>query len=139
MNRIVGVPSDGIKLSDNLSPHFGHCRYFIGIEINEGNNFKKAFTLPNEGHMGCMEPVINMKQRKVTDMILTGIGMRPFMGFQQVNINLYRGLKASIEENIRMLILGKLSSMSNASCGNDSNHIHTIYNNKKKLNLSKMR
>ncbi|MFX1243003.1 MAG: NifB/NifX family molybdenum-iron cluster-binding protein [Promethearchaeota archaeon] len=125
MTRIVGIPSDGTELSDNISPHLGHCRYFIGIEIHENNNFKKAFTLPNNGHTGCIEPVINMKQRRVTDMILTGIGMRPLMGFQQVNINLYQGLNASIEENIRMLIYGKLRLMSNASCRNHSNHAHT--------------
>ena len=45
---------------------------------------------------------MNMKARKVTDMILTGIGMRPFMGFQQVQINLYQGVEGSIEKNIKL-------------------------------------
>ncbi|MFX1573835.1 MAG: NifB/NifX family molybdenum-iron cluster-binding protein [Promethearchaeota archaeon] len=125
MNRIIGIPSDGPEISDNISPHFGHCNYFIGIEISDGNQFKKAFSLPNNGHSGCMEPVINMKQRNVTDMILTGIGMRPFMGFQQVNINLYQGVNGSIEQNIKMLLEGKLRSLNDASCGNNSDHAHT--------------
>ena len=122
MNRIIGIPSDGSELSDNISLHFGHCKHFVGIEIFGDNNFKKSFSITNDGHAGCMEPVMNMKQRNVTDMILTGIGMRPFMGFQQVQINLYRGVEGSIEKNIRMLLDGQLEILSDASC---SNHTHT--------------
>jgi predicted Fe-Mo cluster-binding NifX family protein len=73
-----------------------------------------------------MEPVINMKKRNVTDMILTGIGMRPFMGFQQVKINLYKGVNTNIEENIKLLIQGKLKPMGDASCGNHSPNAHTF-------------
>lgn len=125
MNRIIGIPSNGAELSDNMSPHFGHCNYFIGIEIFDDGKYRKVFALANNGHSGCMEPVINMKQRNVTEMILTGIGMRPFMGFQQVKINLYQGVNSSIEENIRLFIQGELKPMGDASCANNSNHAHT--------------
>ena len=125
MNRIIGIPSDGPETSDNVSSHFGHCNYFVGIEIYDDGKFKKVFALPNGGHSSCMEPVINMKQRNVTDMILTGIGMRPFMGFQQVNINLFQGVNGSIERNVRMLLDGQLTSLNNSSCGNNSEHAHT--------------
>lgn len=120
MNRIIGIPSDGPETSDNISPHFGHCSYFVGIEIYDDGKFRKVFALPNGGHSACMEPVINMKQRNVTDMILTGIGMRPFMGFQQVNINLYQGIQGSIEKNIKILLEGQLRSLNNSSCGSNS-------------------
>jgi predicted Fe-Mo cluster-binding NifX family protein len=125
MNKIIGIPSDGPETSDNVSAHFGHCNYFVGIEIYEDGNYKKVFALQNSGHSGCMEPVINMKQRNVTDMILTGIGMRPFMGFQQVKINLFQGINGSIKSNIEMFLEGKLRSLSNASCGSNFNHTHT--------------
>jgi predicted Fe-Mo cluster-binding NifX family protein len=125
MNRIIGIPSNGPDTSDNISPHFGHCSYFVGFEIYDDDKFKKVFALPNNGHSGCMEPVINMKQRNVTDMILTGIGMRPFMGFQQVKINLFQGINGSIEENVRLLLKGQLTSLNNASCGDNSEHTHT--------------
>ena len=68
---------------------------------------------------------MNMKQRNVTDIILTGIGMRPFMGFQQVNINLFLGINGSIEKNVRMLLDDHLTSLDNASCGKNSEHAHT--------------
>ncbi len=125
MNKIIGIPSNGAELSDNISPHFGHCNYFLGIEISNYEKYKKVFSLENNGHSGCMEPVINMKQRNVSEMILTGIGMRPFMGFQQVNINLFQGVNTTIEENIRLFIQGKLRPMRNSSCATDSSHTHT--------------
>ncbi|MFX1503278.1 MAG: NifB/NifX family molybdenum-iron cluster-binding protein [Promethearchaeota archaeon] len=124
MNRIIGIPSNGTELSDHMSPHFGHCSYFIGIEILDINKYRKVFSLANNGHSGCMEPVINMKQRNVTDMILTGIGMRPFMGFQQVKINLFQGVNTSIEENIKLFIQGKLIPLRDANCSTKSNHAH---------------
>ena len=125
MNRIIGLPADGTELSDNISSHFGHAKYFIGVELIDNGNFKKAFSHLNEGHTGCMEPVMNMKQRNVTDMILTGIGMRPFMGFQQVQVNLYQGVEGSIERNIKMLIDNKLVILNDAKCENNFEHAHT--------------
>ncbi|MFX1379952.1 MAG: NifB/NifX family molybdenum-iron cluster-binding protein [Promethearchaeota archaeon] len=125
MNRIIGIPSNGTELSDNISPHFGHCRYFIGVKINNNKSIERIFTLFNESHNGCMEPVMNMKRQNVTDMILIGIGMRPFMEFQHVNINLYQGVNTSIEENIKLFIQQKLGPMGQASCGNNSNNSHT--------------
>ena len=125
MNRIIGIPSDGSELSDNISGHFGHCKYFIGVEILDEKKFKKTFSIANEGHSGCMEPVMNMKQRKVTDMILAGIGMRPYMGFQQVQINLHRGIEGNIEKNIKLLLDGQLEILNDASCGDHSEHAHT--------------
>ncbi|MFW9772498.1 MAG: NifB/NifX family molybdenum-iron cluster-binding protein [Candidatus Heimdallarchaeota archaeon] len=124
MKRIIGIPADGTELSDNISPHFGHCRYFIGVELLDNEKIKKTFSITNEGHAGCMEPVMNMKQRNVTDMILTGIGMRPFMGFQQVQINLFQGVEGTIEQNVKMLLDGKLTMLNNAICATHSNHTH---------------
>ena len=125
MSKIIGVPSEGPELSDNISGHFGHCRYFVGVEISEDNKIKKAFSIENQGHSGCMEPVMNMKQRNVTDMILTGIGMRPFMGFQQVQINIFQGVEGNIEKNIRMLLNGQLQILNDASCSDHSSNAHT--------------
>ncbi|MFX1503221.1 MAG: NifB/NifX family molybdenum-iron cluster-binding protein [Promethearchaeota archaeon] len=125
MSKIIGIPSNGAELSDNISPHFGHCNYFLGIEISNNGKYRKIFALENNGHSGCMEPVINIKQRNVSEMILTGIGMRPFMGFQQVNINLFQGVNTTIEENIRLFIQGKLKQLTNASCSSNSENTHT--------------
>jgi len=124
MNKIIAMPSDGPELSDKLSIHFGHCNYFIGVELNEQDNYKKVFTIRNDGHSGCMEPVLNIKQRNVTDLIVGGIGGRPYMGFLQFGINIYKGIESSLKENVEWLIRGKLEPLAGSSCGGGqgSNH-----------------
>ena len=117
MKRIIGIPANGPELSDAISEHFGHCAYFVGIEIEENNmELKKVFSLENNGHSSCMEPVINMKDRKVTDMIVGGIGGRPYMGFLQMGINLHQGVQGTLKENVRFLLDGKLKALGGPSC-----------------------
>ena len=124
MSKIVGIPANGPELSDNISEHFGHCSHFVGVEIDENNTLKQVFSIANNGHTSCMEPVINMKNRNVTDMIIGGIGGRPFMGFLEVGINLYQGSAGkSIKENIDFLLKGQLKGLGGPSCsGSGSCH-----------------
>ncbi len=124
MSKIIGVPSSGPELSDKISPHFGHCEYFVGVEVNDADELKMSFALQNNGHSSCMEPVMNMKDRNVSDMIVGGIGGRPYMGFLQVGINLFLGVEGSVQENIELLLQGKLKSMGEPSCGGNANHAH---------------
>ena len=124
MNKVIGIPSNGPELSDTISDHFGHCRYFVGIEIDEEKKLKKVFSLQNNGHTGCMEPVINMKERNVTDMIVGGIGGRPYAGFTQFGIGLFKGVKGTLSENIQLFLQDKLQSLNEPICAgsNHSNH-----------------
>ena len=124
MTKIIGIPSNGPELSDNISAHFGHCEYFVGFKILEDNKITSEFTLRNNGHSSCMEPVINMKNRNVTDMIIGGIGGRPFQGFLQVGINLYRGVEGSVKRNLELLLQGKLEPLGGPSCGEHSGGSH---------------
>ncbi len=117
MSKIVGIPADGPELSDAISGHFGHCSHFVGVEIQEGNEVKKAFMLENHGHSSCMEPVINMKNQNVTDMIVGGIGGRPYMGFLEVGISLFQGIQGTLKQNIAALIDGRLKPLGGPSCG----------------------
>jgi len=121
MNKIIGIPADGPSLSDMISQHFGHCNYFVGVEITVNDGKSIAFSQRNEGHTACMEPVIQMKERNVTDMIVGGIGGRPFMGFVEMGINLFKGIEGTIEENVNLLIQGKLEILGGPSCA-QKNH-----------------
>ncbi|MGV9206026.1 MAG: NifB/NifX family molybdenum-iron cluster-binding protein [Promethearchaeia archaeon] len=121
MNKLIGIPANGPKLSDDISQHFGHCKYFVIVEIKDGNQYQKKSAIQNKGHSGCMEPVLNMNKRKVTDMIVGGIGGRPYMGFQRVGINIFQGEDASIEKNVEELIKGNLKKMGKPSCSGKNN------------------
>ena len=117
MRKIIGIPADGPELSDKVSLHFGHCNYFVGVEITEDKKIQKAFSHQNMGHSGCMEPVLQMKEREVSDMIIGGIGGRPFLGFVQVGINLYKAIDGTIQQNIELFLQGKLEGLGGPSCG----------------------
>ena len=118
MIRTIGIPANGPELTDTISEHFGHCNYFVGVEIHDNIDMKVAFSLRNDGHSACMEPVINMKNKNVTDMIIGGIGGRPYLGFLQVGINLYEGEHGkSIKENVESLLKGNLKALGGSSCG----------------------
>ena len=125
MSRVIGVPSNGPELSDQISEHFGHARYFVGIKLMD-HTYEKVFSLPNEGHSSCMEPVMKMKDRNVTDMIIGGIGGRPFMGFNQVGINLHLGIQGkNIDDNIQLLLEGKLKPLNGPSCSSGTTRSHS--------------
>ncbi|MHA1459866.1 MAG: NifB/NifX family molybdenum-iron cluster-binding protein [Promethearchaeota archaeon] len=124
MNTVIGIPSDGPELSDAISDHFGHCNYFVGIEIDDEKNLKKLFSLQNNGHTGCMEPVNDMKQRSVTDMIVGGIGGRPYAGFTHYGIGLFKGVKGTLSENIQLFLQGKLQSLNEPVCAGSGHSDH---------------
>jgi len=124
MNTVIGIPSDGPELSDAISDHFGHCNYFVGIEIDDEKNLKKLFSLQNNGHTGCMEPVNDMKQRSVTDMIVGGIGGRPYAGFTHYGIGLFKGVKGTLSENIQLFLQGKLQSLNEPVCAGSDHSDH---------------
>lgn len=128
MKKVIGIPSNGPELSDTISEHFGHCRYFVGIEIDEEKNLKKLFSLQNNGHTGCMEPVNNMKERSVTDMIVSGIGGRPYAGFTQYGIGLFKGVRGTLSENIQLFLQGKLQSLNEPICAGGIHSDHTDHN-----------
>ena len=127
MNKVIGIPSDGPELSDTISDHFGHCNYFVGIEIDDEKNLKKLFSLQNNGHAGCMEPVNDMKQRSVTDMIVGGIGGRPYAGFTHYGIGLYKGVKGTLSENIQLFLQGNLQSLNEPICAGSSSSDHNCH------------
>jgi len=121
MKRIIGFAADGPDISDGLSEHFGHSNYFVGVELEDNKTIKKIFSLKNDGHSSCMEPVLNMKERKIQEMIIGGIGGRPFIGFLQVGIKLYQGVPTkSLNDNIQMLIDGCLKPLEGPSCEHSS-------------------
>nr|MBD3197653.1 hypothetical protein [Candidatus Lokiarchaeota archaeon]MBD3202047.1 hypothetical protein [Candidatus Lokiarchaeota archaeon] len=124
MTRIIGIPAKGPEMKSSISEHFGHCQYFVGLKVNESNEVEKYFSLQNNGHSSCMEPVINMKERGVTDMIVGGIGGRPYMGFIQNGINLFKGVNGTLEENVSLLLEGKLEQLGGPSCSG-ANQAHT--------------
>ena len=73
-----------------MQPHFGHCDVFTIVDIEDGE-IKNTSIVENVSHAqgGCMVPVNLLSQQNANALIVGGIGMRPFLGFRQVGIEVY--------------------------------------------------
>ena len=91
MNIRVAVPSvrpGGLEAE--RAGHFGHCDVFTIVDIEDGKIINTSI-VENVSHTqgGCMVPVNLLSQHNANAIIVGGIGMRPFLGFKQVGIEVY--------------------------------------------------
>ncbi len=120
-NGRIAVPSNGQGgLDGERSGHFGHCDVFTLIDVKDGE-IKNVSLLSNQEHVqgGCMVPVNLLAENRVNALIVGGIGMRPLMGFRQVEIDVYHEDKRiEIRPVVNDLIEGKLPIIAdNQVCG----------------------
>ena len=117
----IAVPSNERGgLEGQRSGHFGHCDVFTLVDVEDGE-IKNVTTVPNQSHVqgGCMVPVNLLAGHKVNALIVGGIGMRPLMGFKQVDIDVYYdAIRQEIRPVVDDLIAGKLPRIDdNQVCG----------------------
>ena len=124
---VIAVPSlEQGGLEDIISGRFGHCQAFTIVEV-EGKEIKNVRILENPPHQqgGCMAPVMHLKENGVDVIIVSGIGMRPMMGFQQVGIDVYAGAAGTIEFIIAEFLEGRLEKAGDeVVCGHSRGEGH---------------
>ena len=107
----IAVPSiENGGLDGQRAGHVGHCDVFTLIDVAEGK-ISKVSTIQNEEHVqgGCMVPVQLLANQNVNALIVGGIGLRPLMGFNQYNIDVYHDAERDdILPVVADLISGKL-------------------------------
>jgi predicted Fe-Mo cluster-binding NifX family protein len=121
MNTVVAVPSEypgGLEAT--LSSHFGHCDVFTLVAVENGQ-IKEVKIVPNSPHEqgGCMAPVNLLAQSGAKILIAGGMGMRPLMGFNSVNIQIfYNGGATRVGQAVNALIVGNLQPFGqDQTCG----------------------
>ncbi len=117
----IAVPSlENGGLEGVRAGHFGHCDVFTLVDVVDGEIVATS-TINNEEHVqgGCMVPVQLLADNGVNALVVGGIGLRPLMGFQQANINVYYEAEChEIKPVINDLIAGKLAIIQNDQvCG----------------------
>ena len=126
INARIAVPSEGNGgIEGKRSEHFGHCDVFTIVDVKDGV-VTNSTTIDNSSHEhgGCMVPVTLLADNHVDTVIVVGIGRRPLIGFNDLNIGVYvdkvnLGIKATIDEFINNN-LDKISI--NQSCGGGNCH-----------------
>ena len=96
-------------LEAEISAHFGHSDVFTMVTV-EDNKIAGTELVQNPPHAqgGCMAPVMLLKENGADALIITGIGMRPLMGFQQVGIKVFSGVPGTIEFVVNEYLGGRL-------------------------------
>jgi predicted Fe-Mo cluster-binding NifX family protein len=118
--RKVAFPTVANTDNPQMSGHFGHAAGFTVVELNmDSKSIIKTQFFENPPHEqgGCMRPVTALKSIDVTDIVVGGIGQRPFLGFGQVGISVHKGIEGSVSQNITAFMEGRLQSLSKSSCG----------------------
>ncbi len=110
-NGRIAVPSIAPGgLEGERAGHFGHCDVFTLVDVADGK-ISAVTTIKNGTHVqgGCMVPVSLLASKKVSALIVGGIGMRPLMGFRQAGITVYHDSeRRQIRPVVEDLIEGRL-------------------------------
>ena len=120
-NGRIAVPSNGLGgIEGTRAGHFGHCDVFTLVDV-ENSEIKDVSILQNQEHVqgGCMVPVNLLSENRVNALIVGGIGMRPLMGFKQVDIQVFHDdQRTEIEPVVKDLIAENLNEIrSDHVCG----------------------
>ena len=123
-NGRIAIPSEGNgDLQGVRSGHFGHCGVFTLIDVENGE-IKNVETVSNQEHSegGCLVPVNILANQKVNALVVSGIGRRPLVGFNNVGIQVYYEAQTPEVGNVvEKLIAGNLPIMSaEQACGGGS-------------------
>lgn len=116
--RIV-ISSDGDTIENNVDMRFGRCRYFLIVDIEDGEIIDVK-SVENEGAVMGHGAGIRAAQQAGNlnpDKIITGnLGPNAFNVLSQLNISAYMG-SGIVKDSIQKLLEGKLERISQ----NDSN------------------
>jgi len=114
----IAIPAEN-GVDGPMSGHFGHTSSFIVFDYDESSKKSRnveEVTNPPHVEGGCMQPVMILKNKGINAIILLGIGQRPFMGFGQVGIKMFRGIPGTVKENFDAFIKGQLPELTGSLC-----------------------
>jgi len=114
-NGRIAIPSAGNGgLDGQRSEHFGHCDAFTLVDVESGK-ISNISVVSNQEHQegGCMVPVNTLSNLKVNALIVSGIGLRPLIGFNEVGIDVYHdAICPEIKPVVESLIADNLPILS---------------------------
>ena len=127
-STVIAIPSElPGGLESRIGAHFGHCDIYTLVRVANGQ-VEEVSTLPNVPHVqgGCMAPVNYLADNGVTVLVAGGMGMRPLMGFNQVGIEVFRGVAhPSVGAAVDAFLKGELPRFTREfTCGGGQHHGH---------------
>lgn len=126
--RVLAIPSlsqDG--LDAQRSGHFGHAEYHTLVYL-AGDEMIGVDIMDNPPHSegGCLEPVVRLVERGVTDMVVGGMGLRPLNGLLSAGVRVYvMPEQGTVREGLEAVLNQTAPMMSPAhACGGQGGCAH---------------
>jgi len=108
MKKIIAVPSSNGLLDE----HFGHCRQFVLLSIEDDRIISETTIDPPPHEPGLLPKFL--AEKGVTDVIAGGMGNRAIQIFNQHQVNVFVGApKLAPNEIVDGFLNGSLEFLSN--------------------------
>ncbi|MFH1714977.1 MAG: NifB/NifX family molybdenum-iron cluster-binding protein [Elusimicrobiota bacterium] len=108
----IGITLDDEQgLLSEVSQHFGQCKYFLIVDIEDGK-IKNNKVVPNtaaHGGGGCVA-VDEILKHNITHVIAGGMGMGAQQKFAMANIEIF-GYSGSAKDGIELLLKNSLKGI----------------------------
>ena len=102
---VIAIPSnDGTTVEE----HFGHCRQFVMVTVEEGKEVARTSLTPPEHAPGVFPAFLGGKG--VNTVITGGMGGRAVELFKQQNIDVILGASGLIDTVLNVFLEGELAS-----------------------------
>ena len=95
MTKKIAVPVDESGLLDG---HFGHCKFFAFLDINNNEIVSEEKVAPPPHEPGILPPWL--AEKGVTDIIAGGMGNRAIQLFNKSGVNVFVGAPQLSPKNL---------------------------------------
>lgn len=102
MNKKIAIPVDETGV---LDAHFGHCKYFALLDVNDGEILSEEMFTPPAHEPGLLPRWL--AEQGVTDVLAGGMGQKAIQIFNYNNVNVFVGAP---KQSAKKLVEGYLKS-----------------------------
>lgn len=114
----IAIPCTGeASLQARVSSHFGRCDCYAVVILEDGE-VKAIEQVSNGAHSDCAGPVRALAEKGVSLMLVEAMGMRPYLAFKQLGIEIRCGITGTVAEAVESYLKGETFAMAqDGLCG----------------------
>ncbi len=107
----IAIPCVGqASLQARVSSHFGRCDSYLVVTVEKGK-IKATESILNRVHSDCASPVRALAEKGVNLMLVEGMGMRPYLAFKELGIEVRCGITGTTAEAVESYLKGETFAM----------------------------
>lgn len=105
----IAIPSEENGMESKISMHFGRCRYYAFVDIEDGKIKNVEFVETPFKEHGYSDIPNFVKNRGANLVIVYGIGERAIEYFNEIGVDVIAGVNGKISDIVSRFMEGKLN------------------------------